>query len=176
MYFTTKDREVEKIVVHHTGSEVLRDLDSPDLVEMRHILRGFDKIGYDYIIGNGKSRKDDGYVYIGRDGKDEGAHAYGHNFNSLGIALIGNFNYGYPTENQWESLIKLVKEQCDKYRVPLTEVYGHRELGNTDKDCPGRNFDMNKLREDLLIERRKLEKEFLQTYRIGRIVNDSIFK
>ena len=174
MYSAMKDRDIKKIVVHHSGSRVLKGMDNPALVEFRHKLRGFDEIGYHYIIGNGKLTND-GEVYVGRDVEKVGAHAYGHNYDSIGIALIGNFNFEHPTEKQRENLIKLIRDKSKRYNILLEEVYGHRELDNTETECPGRNFDMDKLREELIIGRRKLEKEFRENYRISRIVNEDAF-
>lgn len=139
-------REINKIVVHHTGSSILGPLDSPKLVRLRHkYLRGFDEIGYHYLIGNGYLTGD-GEIYQGRNIERIGAHAKGHNQDSLGIALIGNFNLNKPTEKQWESLIELLYSQCDMYDLHSRYIYGHKELEGTNTLCPGKCIDMDKVR------------------------------
>ncbi len=142
-------REINKIVVHHTGSSILGPLDSPKLVKLRHkYLRGFEDIGYHYLIGNGYLTGD-GEIYQGRDIEKIGAHAKGHNKDSLGIALIGNFNISRPTENQWESLIELLYSQCDMYDLNPSNIYGHKELEGADTSCPGKHVNMNRIRRDV---------------------------
>jgi len=144
-------REINKIVIHHTGSSILGPLDSPKLVKLRHkYLRGFDDIGYHYLIGNGYLTGD-GEIYQGRDIERIGAHAKGHNQDSLGIALIGNYNISKPTEKQWESLIELLYSQCDMYDLQPRDIYGHKELEGTDTSCPGRNINMDKVRRDVAL-------------------------
>ena len=162
--------DVDKIVVHHTGSRVLRGFDSPSLVRFRHkFIRGWSDIGYHYVIGNGKLTKD-GKIYEGRDLDFEGAHTTRNqgNKNSIAITLIGNFNHNIPTEEQWKSLVGFIKSNSRVYGIPLEHVYGHREL-DSGTDCPGKNFNMNKLRRDVL------EYEFMENYRISRMHIDELF-
>lgn len=139
-------RKINKIVVHHTGSRVLRGFDSPSLIRFRHkYFRGFEDIGYHYLIGNGILTRD-GEVYNARPVEIEGAHAYGHNKDSIGIALIGNFNFREPTEKQLNSLIELLAKNCRGYGLNEEDIYGHRELDNANTSCPGEYIDMDELR------------------------------
>lgn len=139
-------RKINKIVVHHTGSRILRGFDSLSLIKFRHkYFRGFEDIGYHYLIGNGILTRD-AKVYNARPVEIEGAHAYGHNKDSIGIALIGNFNFRKPTEKQLNSLIELLAENCRKYGLNKGDIYGHRELDNSNTSCPGEYIDMDELR------------------------------
>lgn len=103
---------VNKIVVHSTGGKLLKSLKCCKC---------------DYFIGNGIFTKD-GKVYSQRQKSKD----------SIDITLIGRFNNvgRIPTESQWKSLVKLVSEECEKYEIPVSEVYGHREL-DKEKECPG---------------------------------------
>ncbi len=166
-------REINKIIVHHTGSEKLGGFDNPILIKLRHkYLRGFDDIGYHYIIGNGVLTKD-GKVYEGRDIEKIGAHALGYNDNSIGIALIGNFEESEPSERQWQSLVKLISRNCRIFQIPVrwdhSSIYGHNELERSETKCPGKFFDMNKLRRDVL------EYTAMEDSKITRILNDEAF-
>ena len=73
-----------------------------------------------------------------------GAHAYGYNWETLGVHLCGNFegvdedgNQIEPTKAQIENAAYLIGYLCDKYHlVPdKLHVVGHRDLMAT--ACPG---------------------------------------
>ena len=166
-------REINKIIVHHTGSEKLGGFDNPILIKLRHkYIKGFDDIGYHYLIGNGILTRD-GKVYEGRNIKETGAHASGYNDNSIGIALIGNFEKGEPSERQWQGLVKLISRNCRIFQIPVkwnySSIYGHNELEGTDTKCPGKFVDMNKLRRDVL------EYMAMEDARIAKILNEEVF-
>lgn len=137
-------RDIKRLVVHHTGGRLGR-LDSPGFINLRHkYLRGFDEIGYHYVIGAGVF-SEDGKVYEGRNPEKVGAHAKGNNSDSIGVVLIGNLNQTQPTQKQVESLADLLADNCKKYQIPTTEIYGHNELGG-ETDCPGKNLSMDYVR------------------------------
>lgn len=56
--------------------------------------RGWWDIGYNFLVGG------DGNAYEGRGWKSEGAHTYGYNAQSIGIAFIGTFNKYMPPNRQ----------------------------------------------------------------------------
>lgn len=98
-------------------------------------------IGYHYVIYT------TGPVVIGRGLNEIGAHAQGHNANSIGICMFGTDKYSLP---QWESLKKLVTGLREK--LPNVRIVGHRDLSpdldgdgliernEWTKTCPG--FDV----------------------------------
>tara|TARA_R110000787_G_scaffold193035_5_gene304591 strand:+ start:5918 stop:6271 length:354 start_codon:yes stop_codon:yes gene_type:complete len=110
---------------------------NPDVATVRewHTARGFDDIGYHYLI------KRNGQVEKGREDHVTGAHAKGYNSDSLGIALSGGkakdngpeFNF---TRRQMKSLEALCERLTTEY--PITKVIGHNEVSS--KTCP--NFDV----------------------------------
>lgn len=138
-------RDIKKLIVHHTGGRLGR-LDSPGLIKLRHkYLRGFDNIGYHYVIGAGMLTED-GRVYEGRDVELVGAHTKGSNSDSIGVVLIGNLNKSFPTEKQVKSLTELLAENCKKYDILPSSIYGHNEVSN-ETDCPGEYLSMDYVRQ-----------------------------
>lgn len=99
-------------------------------------------IGYHYVIDV------DGGRESGRDIDERGAHARGHNYDTVGICLVGTDKF---TRAQWATLRQTVTELLSLY--PAARVCGHRDLspdvdGNGKverhewlKTCPG--FEAN---------------------------------
>ncbi|MAK90443.1 MAG: N-acetylmuramoyl-L-alanine amidase [Oleibacter sp.] len=86
-------------------------------------------IGYHYVI------EVTGIIQSGRPLTESGAHVSGHNFNTVGICLIGRDQF---TPDQWQSLRQLILDL--RALLPAyTSVKGHREYNNN-KTCPG--FDV----------------------------------
>ena len=136
-------QQIEYIIVHHTE----RNNDFPFFVKLRHkFLRGWEDIGYHYLIGNTRPFSKNGKLYSGRSEKFEGAHALGYNGNSLSVCLIGNFDKKIPSEEQFETLFSLLEEKIRQYDIPIENVRGHSELPNVDKSCPGRLVNMDYVR------------------------------
>uniref|UniRef100_A0A8C6TGG2 Peptidoglycan recognition protein 5 n=1 Tax=Neogobius melanostomus TaxID=47308 RepID=A0A8C6TGG2_9GOBI len=109
----------ERVVIHHTA---MRNCKS----NTEH----FDDIGYNFLVGQ------DGTVYEGRGWGVVGAHTKGHNADSLGIALMGNFDYDSPSSEALMSVKQLLKAGVSQgFLFPQFVLFGHRDLGNT--KCPG---------------------------------------
>lgn len=96
--------------------------------------RGWKDIGYHYVI------RRNGAWEMGRPWFSVGAHAEGHNHNSIAICLVGGVDEeGKPADNftpeQMTSLqraIYLLKR--DHY--PTAEVLGHTDFEGVTKACP----------------------------------------
>jgi hypothetical protein len=88
-------------------------------------------IGYHWFISA------DGLVHPGRSMDEIGAHAVGHNSNSLGICMAGTSRF---TADQWLSLKDIITRLRDKF--PGVKIVGHRDLHDVHKKCPG--FDVAK--------------------------------
>jgi len=173
------DYQVKKIVVHHTASVQLpQDTDGTGQYKSKirdiykfHVFnagweeypgssqRGFGDIGYHYIVDP------NGNIYQGRSGGNGvvGAHVYGFNKETIGIALLGTYGAKINgvfisqeiTPKAKESLEKLVGWLAALNKIELSQkteicgvnqsgasvcknvfgVVGHRELGQT--LCPG---------------------------------------
>ena len=116
---------MEKIIIHCSDTPNHRE-DSAADIHRWHLKAGWSGVGYHYII------KRCGELEYGRPEYWQGAHAKGHNTNSIGICLIGRDKYAW---DQWETLTELIKELINKY--PDVKVMGHNEVSN--KTCPNFN-------------------------------------
>ena len=131
-----KLEEVKYLIVHHTG----RTIDFPLFIKIRHIfLRRWEDIGYHFLITTSK-------VCKGREEHLQGAHTYRYNQNSIGICIIGDFNERKPSEKQLKTLCSFLAQKAKEYGVKSENILGHKELPGVNKDCPGKNIEMNKIR------------------------------
>ncbi len=105
------------VVVHHTASPCWTTLDD---VDQWHRERGWDGIGYHYLITC------DGQVHEGRSLRVQGAHALGRNRSHVGVALVGEDGF---TQAQQESLKNLLTFL--KLRFTIARIERHHE------HCPG---------------------------------------
>ena len=119
---------IRDIVIHCSDTPNGREHNAED-IHRWHIERGFDGIGYHYVI------KLDGTIENGRPEYWIGAHASGHNSGSIGVCLIGRDDY---TDLQIHSLDGLVCKLQKKYKG--VNVIGHNEISK--KECPG--FDVQR--------------------------------
>jgi N-acetylmuramoyl-L-alanine amidase len=127
---------VRRLVVHHSAT----DDGSAQLFRLLHRgVFGWADVGYHYVIGNG-TWSPDGCVEEGRPAGKAGAHARGHNFDSVGICLVGNFEDWEPTPAQLESLSALLRKLMPASGLSPSDVRLHRELPGMKTACPGRNF------------------------------------
>ncbi len=142
-------REWRHIVVHHSASAV----GSASIFDKAHRDRGWDGLGYHFVIGNG-SASGDGEVEVGFrwSRQMQGAHAGNIEYNQhgIGICLVGDFeNGGTPTPNQMASLRRLVRFLQVKTGVPSSEVIGHGNVPGKSTQCPGRALDVGSFRASL---------------------------
>lgn len=123
-------RKIDLIVVHCTATPAGRDVSVAD-IDAWHRRRGFDCIGYHYIVGL------DGTVHPGRPVGKIGAHARGYNARSIGVAYVGGLDAdGRPADTRTAAqrlalhclLVSLVK------RFPAARIIGHRDVAA--KACP----------------------------------------
>lgn len=103
-----------------------------------HLERGFSDIGYHFVIWR------DGYIEEGRPISRIGAHAKGHNSDSIGICLVGGIDEeGKPDSNftckQYGALCTLVDELVNDPNLNINQVLGHRDLPGVKKACPSFN-------------------------------------
>jgi N-acetylmuramoyl-L-alanine amidase len=135
-------RELKMVIVHCTDSE----WGDKEIIDRWHKDRGWDGIGYHFVIGNCyptmESHRDqkpqldfDGKIETGRPLDKVGAHAKGYNENSVGIVLVGKDSF---TSRQLDRLGDLIA-----LKFPDLEIKAHREV-NDHKTCP--NIDPEYLR------------------------------
>ncbi len=123
-------RTINKIIVHCSDTPEGRDDRAAD-IRRWHKARGFNDIGYHYVIDI------DGTVESGRQVDTVGAHCSGHNADSIGVCYVGGADRNMKqkdtrTEEQKTALRLLLKYLVKKY--PGAKVYGHRDFSA--KPCP----------------------------------------
>ena len=117
-------RTVYLIVIHCSATKENETLTEIEL-EKSHRQRGLNGIGYHYYI------RRDGNIKSTRSVRKPGAHAQGHNLDSIAICYEGGLNRrGLPkdTRTQWQkhSMIVLLKTLLIDY--PDCHICGHRDL------------------------------------------------
>ncbi|MGD0463210.1 MAG: N-acetylmuramoyl-L-alanine amidase [Tepidisphaeraceae bacterium] len=134
------------IIIHHSDS----DYGSAAIIDKWHRDRGFDELGYHFVIGNG-TNSGDGQIEVGprwtkqKWGAHDNALDNRYNTNGIGICLVGNFNKTRPTPRQLHSLVRLVVYLMRKYDIPADRVLGHGETKVT--QCPGRYLNVAAIRD-----------------------------
>lgn len=123
-------RNITTIIIHCAATKPTMDIGAKE-IEQWHRARGFFGIGYHYVI------RRDGTIEMGRPLEKAGAHAEGHNADSIGICMAGGIdNKGKPQNNftdaQWDSLAKLTKDLVQSYGA--LKIIGHNEVAA--KACP----------------------------------------
>jgi len=137
----------ECIVIHHSDSPSGNAAD----FDRWHRQRGWDELGYHFVIDNGAGGPD-GRVEVGSrwEKQKHGAHCKvpGNYYNEhgIGICLVGNFDASYPSARQMESLRRLMRFLMAHTGIPPSRVLGHGEANGGNTRCPGRNFPMAQLR------------------------------
>ncbi len=136
-------RKINRIILHCSAS----DFGDVEIIRLWHKRRGFDDIGYHYVILNGErepfsvyNEHDDGIIELGRLWWKMGAHTKSHNYDSLGICLIGSPTFIGPPERwftprQLQSLRTLVKQLLNEFKLSTENVYSHNDF--SPKLCPG---------------------------------------
>lgn len=151
---------IKQVHVHHTASaNTYSRADVPAILRGMYRYHtqtlGWFDIGYNFLVDRfGRS-------WIGRSGgarkRVRGAHTLGFNHNSVGIAVIGNYESRNPTTYAVTAIVRLAawkldldgqhatgrtwmySKGSDKYpagrRVALYRIDGHRDTNDT--ACPG---------------------------------------
>lgn len=123
-------RKITEIIVHCTATPAGRPVSAAD-VDRWHKQRGFNGIGYHYLVGA------DGYIELGRPENLAGAHCAGHNMHSIGVAYAGGLDAdGRPADTrsplQKAAIRRLLADLRRRY--PDASIRGHRDFAP--KACP----------------------------------------
>lgn len=118
-------RRIDRVIIHHSAAPSHYGIDE---IREWHLARGFEDIGYHYVI------EQDGSIRMGRPIEQIGAHCYGLNNTSIGIGLC---TPDKPLGPQWIPLYKLVKSLTFVFPT-IIDVAGHRDF--SEKECPA--FDV----------------------------------
>ena len=167
-----ENQTTRKFIVHHTGEVTDETRDPMELMRAIYyyhtITRGWGDIGYHYVIDK------QGNIYEGRAGGATmvGAHTSLHNVGSVGISLMGNFEYEEPTANQLKVLTLVLADHANRFNVdPAARSYwlgtnsynvsGHNDVARQGYGtaCPGKNLSV------LLPEIRKKAKALATSFK-----------
>ena len=127
-------RQINKIIIHCADTYPNMDV-GVDEIRSWHLQKSWSDIGYHWVI------KRDGTLQEGRRESMMGAHAKGHNVDSIGICLVGGkgfndkpeFNFTYAQMDTLAGLVDNIKSRFENL-----DVMGHNEVSS--KTCP--NFDV----------------------------------
>lgn len=134
-------RSINRIIVHCAATKPSQDIGAAEIRDWHVNQNGWPDIGYHGVIRlNGTFEK-------GRPEEVAGAHARGHNRDTLAICLVGGLSVdGHPAntfrEPQFETLRKAVEWWLVVYDLTPRDVLGHRDLPGVGKACP--SFDVQK--------------------------------
>lgn len=134
------------IVVHHsaTPNGGARSFDR------YHRDKGWDELGYHFVIGNGTDTPD-GMVEVGSRWykQKHGAHCKTpdnyFNEHGIGICLVGDFTKSRPTQRQLAALERLTGFLCERCGISPDHVVSHQAVTHKTA-CPGRFLPMSSLR------------------------------
>ncbi len=132
-------RDWKYIVLHHTATSS----GSVEEIHEEHLKKGWEGIGYHFVIGNG-SGMGDGTIEPTFRWREQmhGAHAGKSEFNQqgIGVVLVGNFEESSPSTAQVEAATRLVATLKREYGISSENVIPHSEVKAT--LCPGKNFPL----------------------------------
>lgn len=126
-----KRQSTDRLILHHSACSNC----TAEQIHQWHLNNGWEGAGYHFLV------RKDGNVYRLRPEEYIGAHAYGSNYNSIGICAEGNFENETMPEAQKNSLIELVSYLKGKYGI--SKVLKHSDVNNT--ACPGKNYPFNEI-------------------------------
>jgi len=142
------------IVIHHSATQ----RGSAALFDKWHRAKGWDELGYHFVIDNGDGGPDGG-IEVGRRWRTQkwGAHCGGtpnneYNNYGIGICLVGDFSRRGASRRQLAALKRLVTYLAATYNIPADRVVGHCDAPNASTACPGprlHDYVRNTLRPDL---------------------------
>ena len=124
-------KSTDRIILHHADAKNC----SAEDIHRWHLNNGWAGAGYHFLV------RKDGSIYRLRPEDKVGAHAYGSNYNSLGICFEGNYMEEDMPETQKEAGKELVAYLKNKYGI--STVQRHRDVCAT--SCPGDKFPFNEI-------------------------------
>ena len=139
------------VIIHHSGTS---SGDAGRFDSYHRNVKGWDELGYHFVIGNGTNSRD-GEVEVGSRWVKQktGAHCKTpgnyYNEHGIGICLVGDYRGAGPSAAQMASLTRLVRFLMLRCGISPDEVVTHRRVtGKT--VCPGPKFPMYALRRSLV--------------------------
>jgi len=134
-------RKINTIIIHASDTYINMDIGVDEIRKWHVEERKWTDVGYHYII------RRNGNIEKGREDIVPGAHARGHNDDSLGICMVGGKSKDNKPEvnftaAQWAALADLCGNLRWKHNL---EIIGHCDVSK--KTCP--NFNVKAWAEEL---------------------------
>jgi len=129
-------RNINKIIIHCSATPEGRDVSMETIKKWHTEDFKWSDIGYHFVI------ELDGSLRKGRALSKVGAHAKGHNRDSIGICYVGGVDANMEpkdtrTEAQKDMLEDIVFVLAHAYGVAKENIKGHNEVSS--KSCPSFN-------------------------------------
>ena len=124
-------KATQRIILHHADAKNC----SAEDIHRWHLNNGWSGAGYHFLV------RKDGTIYRLRPEDKVGAHAYGSNYNSIGVCFEGNYMEEDMPEVQKQAGKELVAYLKNKYNI--TTVQAHRDVCAT--SCPGDKFPFGEI-------------------------------
>jgi hypothetical protein len=137
------------IVIHHSAT----DRGNAEVFDSAHRARGWDELGYHFVIGNG-SDSPEGSVEVGPRWRKQkhGAHCRTDdnyfNEHGIGICLVGDFSHEPPSLAQMRSLHQLLRFLMIACDIPAERITSHRCVTHKTA-CPGACFPLTAVRAEM---------------------------
>ena len=124
-------KSTERIILHHADAKSC----SAEDIHRWHLNNGWSGAGYHFLV------RKDGTIYRVRPEDKVGAHAYGANYDSLGICFEGDYKEEIMQEEEIKAGRELVNFLKNKYGINTVQV--HKNVNAT--NCPGDNFPFDQI-------------------------------
>lgn len=126
------NRKIKEIIIHHSASA--RETTTVSQIKRWHLDRGWDHIGYHYVI------HPNGATSQVLTPKREGYGVYGKNTHSIHICVIGNYETELLSTGALGALQTLLAKLCRKYNLYSWNVLGHKTaaMPSHPTACPGK--------------------------------------
>lgn len=119
------------VAIHHSASLLSTNETMRDIQDLHMDTNHWADIGYHYGIDNA------GSIYQGRSITVRGASVAGYNTGTIGVVVMGNFEYDHPLDVQLSALQTLVNWLAAVFT--LSHLAAHQEF-NPESLCPGQNM------------------------------------
>jgi hypothetical protein len=135
----------DHLIIHCSATKDSGTVSWPAIRRFHKVECVWSDIGYHFGV---EYVGEDVEILMGRMPNVPGAHCSGHNHDSLGVCVVGDYDVYPPSALIWSKAIELARWICAEFAIPMNKVHGHREF-NPHKTCPGLKFDMDKFRYEL---------------------------
>ena len=139
-------REWKYIIIHHSAAAV----GEPVGIDRDHQSRGWEGIGYHFVIGNDRPMPIGSVQWTFRwNLQRHGAHVKVGTINQegIGICLIGNYDEEPEPRLQLQRAAELCALLIEEIpSLSVENILGHGEVTGTNTNCPGANISMDQFR------------------------------